>query len=306
MSSKLTDRGRNEFALAVVKYCLVIVLLVCSSVVKAQVGNDQVPLLPSYLWNTTSFFNPSQRIRTTDWAMTARYRGLTGALKEINQLEIGGNISLKEIHQVNAVGVFSKIGPYISVNRFGLSYAVKVPLSNMWDAVLGMSALLTQYSLASTTAGPGGSSGGFDGAFGGALIHERWEFAIATNQVFESSVRPLNFEYALNRYHQAYVSRVSDLSPDFKLGTVVYYRYLELDRDDFVGSCQLTYKDALEVGGSYHPGEGISPQLAVNYEKKALNYRLVLSYFLPLGLTTKHIRTPAYEVTLWVFQKPRD
>lgn len=306
MSCKLIDRGRNESALAVGKYYLMIFLLLYSSGGQAQVGNDQVPLLPSYQWNTTSFFNPSQRIRSTDWAVTARYRGLTGALKAINQFEIGGGLSFKGIHQVNAVGVFSKVGPYISVNRLGLSYGVKVQLSREWDAVLGMSVLLTQYSLMSTTAGPGGSSSGFDGAFGGALIHKKWEIAVGTNQVFESTIRPLNYEYRLERYYQAYISRESDLSPDFKFGTLIYYRFLKIDRDDFVGTCQLTYKDLIEVGGSFHYGEGVSPQMGINYEKKALNYRLVLSYFLPLGVMTKHIRTPAYEVTLWIYRKPKD
>ncbi len=225
--------------------------------------------------------------------LTMGHRRNSNNFGGVNTSLFSGRFKLKSkndeaFHSLGVNFTNDKEGFLLRRNRFSMSYARHLKISNQFNLAGGFSAGFYNFSVVSNDAIGGLSSYAFDGSFSLSLYNKTTRVGLDVNQFTNSSIQPLDQEIILARHLNLLVShRFNLIEEDLKFTPTIIGRYSKSGKSVFSGlgltlGGQFLFKDKFMAGLSQEKSNGMYFFLGIidiNMGSSLLD--IDFSYFIP-------------------------
>lgn len=291
--------------------CLCILLLtVNATVLNAQLSNSYPAYFHSIDDNGSSD-NPSIYNHDDKYVLNSQYKSFLGLQSEIKVYNFQAYLLTERNHRWGVRLKSEQEGDFVQRNRLNLVYAIDKSLSK--DVSVSFSSYLGGlfYTYSSIGNFQGGSDQGLDLGFSGALNYNKLLVGVSANQLNQTVLQPLSFQYDILRYFDFILEYPIAISPRWDLYTLAKHRKtknLTTDITQFHVRGAST-DDRYSFGLNYLVDLGVSPFLGVNIPYgKSKQQVLCLGMLFYMALNNNPTGDPfmdrQYEITLgWKYLK---
>ena len=145
-----------------------------------------------------------------------RYQNKTGIFSDLRDIYFDALVKTKQAHTLG-LKVYSEQETFLfSKSKILAIYAYNLKLAEEVEWKSGIQAGVANVYFGSTDASAGGSSWNGDAAISTTLCYRKWKLALGLQQLPASNITPINYEFQLKRYLEAYLSKKIALGPDFE------------------------------------------------------------------------------------------
>lgn len=174
---------------------------------------SEYPIGTYSIYQNTLFNNPTPLLIDHKGELNVLYQGRTGPYSDVNSMHFSGSYTFATRHLAGFYVATENESEFLRKARYYAKYALSLQLSEKTKLVSGVMMGVVTYQFVSASANTGGSDNKWDASLGLGLLSGRFSCFASMQQVPESRLRPLIYDYALRRYYVAgarYTFRTSE------------------------------------------------------------------------------------------------
>jgi hypothetical protein len=177
---------------------------------------------------------------------SVNYKNRIGAASDIRDIYFDLSLPLKKKHHLGLKIYSEQETTLFSKNKFSLFYNYKIKFNKKTSLTLAANSGLSSITFESSNANNGGSDLAPDISVASLLTIKNFDFGISFNQITQSTIRPINYEFTLTRYLDLFLSHKIDVNQDF---VFKYGINPKMSRDYFLldANVDLSYKEQFGV-----------------------------------------------------------
>jgi type IX secretion system PorP/SprF family membrane protein len=283
---------------------VVSVVLLSTSISGAQAQSGAgFPVQFIQFFKTYNLINPASIGKDSAVEFKTGNKSLTGAFSGVRTFYFNGNVVLnpsskgKSRHALGASFINDKEGDYINRNRAALLYAVHLPLTRKITMSAGFAVGFLNFAYKASNISAGGSAFAPNADVGLWLHGLNFNIGISGNQIFPTTLSPIDEIYTIERHYNLAADRTFVLSPYVSMTPALVLRWVDQDNYNADVALILLVQRNVMVAGGYKYDKGVS--LSGGLEKIKIGRQLLkmtFSYYAPLaGLT--YYNPQSYELS---------
>lgn len=243
------------------------------------------------------FHNPAAKVNSS-LEFSGNFHALVGSFSDVNNTLLLVNYKLKESRALGAYFTNEKTTDFFSRTRLYLAYQEQIELSRQSTLTAGIRLGAVNFVMEPVGFTSGGSDWGMDLSAGIELNSNNFKLGVVGNQLTNTTLRPILFEFELKRFFELYAQHHFDLTPKISYKPELRAR-LNILNDLFILSNVITYNEQYGINLSWSITEGVFFQGFVSYEgSKGHTVKVLFSFFQSIPTTLRRQNTQQIEFGL--------
>lgn len=227
----------------------------------------------NYLGNRGSLISSSYGKASNQFYTSFKNR--LGLLSDIRSIYAEGIIGIKDKHIVGMKAYSDQETSLFRKSKFGITYGINIDLSEKttWTLATDINGINVYFGASQSTAG--GSASTINGNLSSTLGHEKYEFAVALNQIPYQSLQPIDYRFEISSYLTSYFIYKFRFNQDFKWETgarILYHKNFTLFYADNHFTLQDRFGILASVSRNYNLG------ITYKYTSQKVSYLIMANY----------------------------